>query len=116
MKRDDDFIRAMLLKIEASNEHHFVLKRTLSKTDEEKKREYHLEILSDKGFVHFDRDVFRLTSAGHDFLDAVRDDSIWKKTKETIKSSGGNATIEIVKSLALGFLKEKISKHSGIAL
>lgn len=29
-------------------------------------------------------DIFRLTWAGHDFADAIKDDTIWKKAKENV--------------------------------
>jgi hypothetical protein len=43
----------------------------------------------------------RLTWAGHDFLDAARNDAIWKKAREKIVSIGGAWTIEILKALLL---------------
>ena len=60
------------------------------------------------------QDRVRVTNLGHDYIDAIRDEGIWAKTKEVVKESGGSATIEIVKALAIGLLKNKISKHTDI--
>ena len=60
--------------------------------------------------------VFRMTNQGHDYLDAIRDNGIWTKTKAAVAETGGSATLEIVKALALGFLKKKIETHTGIQL
>jgi len=50
----------------------------------------------------------RLTSKGHDFLDASRDNSVWKKTTEFIKEKGGAFTLDIVKTLLINYTKLKL--------
>lgn len=57
---------------------------------------------------------YRLTNYGHDFLDAMRDEGIWSRTKDAVAQSGGNATLEIVKTIATGFLKKQIRDRTGI--
>lgn len=71
---------------------------------------------SEMGLATYGKHYFTVTWQGHDYLDAIRDDSIWKKTKKAVIETGGNATLEITKALALGFLKQKIEKHTGITL
>ncbi|MDD8023056.1 MAG: DUF2513 domain-containing protein [Paracoccaceae bacterium] len=61
-------------------------------------------------------DRVMITFQGHDYLDAIRDQGVWEKTKAAVAETGGNATLEIVKALALGLLKKKISQHTGIDL
>ena len=112
MKRNDDLIRELLLEMEASEEWFFVV----DYDEEDQAREYHLKLLGDMGLLSFGKHSYRLTAAGHDFLDAVRDDGLWKKTKDAVAETGGNATLEIIFSLAKGFLKKKISQHTGIEL
>src|SRR5581483_6410499 len=51
-----------------------------------------------------------LTWAGHDFLDAIKNDTVWNRTKRTIAEKGGGATVEIVKALAVTYAKA----HFGI--
>jgi hypothetical protein len=57
----------------------------------------------------------RLTWAGHDFVDAVRDPDIWRKTKNGVEATG-SFTFEILRDLAKGFIKTKIKEHTGVEL
>lgn len=41
-----------------------------------------------------------ITWAGYDFLDSVRDDSVWRETRDSIGKSVGTASFEVVKALA----------------
>lgn len=118
MKRDDDLIREILLEIEQDDDWLVIMPgRTLSAAPEERRRRYHILLLSDKGLVTSVADgTFRMTAQGHDYLDAIRDHGIWQKTKDAVAATGGNASLEIIKQLATGFLKVKISQHTGIDL
>ena len=51
---------------------------------------------------------YRLTWAGHDFVDAIRDQNIWQKTKAILLELGGSSALEIVKHLALEVAKQSI--------
>jgi hypothetical protein len=44
--------------------------------------------------------IHRLTWAGHDFLDAVRDETIWKKAKEHVLRPGASWTFDVLKQWA----------------
>ena len=57
----------------------------------------------------------RLTWAGHDYLDAVRDPEIWKQTRAGAEKVGG-FTIDLLKELAKGLIKKKIEEHTGVKL
>ena len=137
MKKDHELFRTLMLGYvddpSATVQLHF-----FQNADEnEKQIEYHIELLADAGFVvksseHIDPPgrggsirhgrrivrsfALRVTNSGHDFLDAIRDDGIWNKTKQAVAETGGSATLEIIKSLATGFLKKKIEQHTDIAL
>ena len=86
--------------------------------------QYQIDLAKQAGFLEGDyetngsvvTDLLRITFDGHDYLDAIRDEGIWNKTKQAVAETGGSATLEIVKSVAVGFLKTKIEKHTGIAL
>ncbi|WP_350614655.1 DUF2513 domain-containing protein [Pseudomonas sp. HY7a-MNA-CIBAN-0227] len=56
-----------------------------------------------------------LTPSGHDFADSVRDEKIWKMTKEGALKAGG-FTFELLGQLAKGLVKQQIEKRTGIAL
>ena len=115
MRRDDEYIRELLFKIESADEDLFYVFLTMGMPVEARKEHYHVQLLCDEGLLYQVSDsAYRLTSQGHDFIEAIRDKGIWEKTKEAVAETGGNATLEIVKTLALGFLKTKISKHTDI--
>ena len=105
MKRDLDLIRSILLRVEQSEG-----AENYDRMEEDKKVIYQVELLKEAGFIdvrshsdgHF---VRRLTWRGHDFLDAVRDDTVWNRTKEKISSTVGSASVEIVKAAAEGVTK-----------
>ena len=54
--------------------------------------------------------VSRLTWTGHDFIDAVRDDTIWKKVKENVLKPASSWTFGMITEYA----KAEIRKHLGI--
>ena len=43
----------------------------------------------------------RLTWNGHEFLDSIRDNKIWEKTKEHFSQKGIEMSFELVKSAAI---------------
>lgn len=53
----------------------------------------------------------QLTWEGHDFLDSIKNDTIWNKTKESIKSKGlelGQVSFSVLKDFAVLKAKEKL--------
>ena len=59
--------------------------------------------------------IFRLTWAGHEFADSVRDPEIWAKTKKGAEAAGG-FTVDLLKDLAKGFIKKQIEEYTGVKL
>lgn len=84
---------------------------------------YHCDLLIEAGMIKllgpmgcsvkypFDR----LTWAGHDFLDAVREPVVWAKTKQGAEAVGG-FSIDLLKDLAKGFLRKQIKELTGVQL
>jgi hypothetical protein len=90
---------------------------TLGAGKDEQRERYHVLLMMDAGLVTcVCRGIVRLTNSGHDYLEAIRDDGVWSRTRAAVAETGGSATLEIIKSLAMGFLKSKIEKHTGIQL
>ena len=54
---------------------------------------------------HFEWQPKSLTWEGHEFLDAVRHETVWAKTKEVVKSKGGSVSFEVLKELAIQTFK-----------
>ena len=49
-----------------------------------------------------------LTWAGHDFLDAARNDTIWSKAMDRAKTVGGTLSFEILKKVLDSILKGQL--------
>jgi Hypothetical protein (DUF2513) len=110
MQRDMDLIRELLLKIEADPlcdgrlpQSIYVQERTLGETD------YHLRLLDQAGYITGTRDmgnylVFSLTWEGHEFLDNIKDATIWAQTKEKAKEIPG-VGLKIVGEIASNLIR-----------
>ena len=118
MKLDMDLVRKMLLAVE-SNTHGFAPKIEIEGYTEEQIG-YHAVLLGEAGlvvtndFTSFgdkspNAEIIRLTWAGHEFIDAARENIIWEQAKEKI-SQIGSATIPVWTAV----LTEIIKKQLGI--
>ena len=99
-----DLIRQILINAEARNfengEPHELFQA--STPDEA----YQIALMKDNGLVEGDitttnlipseATIYRLTWAGHDFLDAARDNTIWKIAKEKVLKPGASWTFSIL--------------------
>ncbi len=55
--------------------------------------------------------IDRLTMAGHDFLDAAKNDTIWKKAMNTVKEKGDSVSLGVLTQLLSSLMKQ----HFGIS-
>ena len=116
MTRDDDLVRRILLDLEAHEGWRIVYERILSPEPEENRFDYHLQLLCDAGFMkQIDSFAYRMTNQGHDYLEAIRSDTIWNKTKVGAAAVGG-MTLGMMKDLAVSYLKQEVAEKLGIAL
>ena len=116
MERDKDYLRELMLAFEAQADH-IIPVADLIVFEGDRRRAGHVKLLIDEGLLESPgRGVVRITARGHDFIESIRDPGIWARTKEAVAETGGNATLDIVKQLATGFLKKKITQHTGIEL
>ncbi|PQZ91913.1 MULTISPECIES: DUF2513 domain-containing protein [Pseudomonas] len=128
MRRDMDLMRLVVLKVEEDHQgpNHLVEYEDFNHqmviegfTPDQV--EYHLKLAmqsrlfdmpGNAGWLY----IFQgLTPAGHDFADSVRDEKIWKMTKEGALKAGG-LTFELLGQLAKGLIKQQLEKHTGVAL
>jgi Hypothetical protein (DUF2513) len=59
--------------------------------------------------------IMRLKNPGHDFLAAIRNETIWEKTKVKIKDSVGTTTLELVKVVATGLASSSgLFRHASV--
>jgi predicted transcriptional regulator len=115
MKRDDDYLRQLLMRIEDYERPSYPFDLLLEATIEEKKELHHLQILCDAGYLSVnEKKHYRITNQGHDFLAVIRDDTIWQKIK-TIVAPVGGATLGIIKNVGEALLKSGISSQTGLS-
>ena len=117
MKRDMDLLREILLQVETREP-----KQPLEVKIEGRDRQEivgHVRLLEEARFVEASFTggptalVHRLTWDGHEFLDSVRDSKVWAKVTGKLKEVGGTASFDIVKALAVGYVKEKLGLGGG---
>ncbi|UXS49262.1 DUF2513 domain-containing protein [Agrobacterium tumefaciens] len=127
MRRDMDLIRALLLRFEKL---HQTIGTILFELDDKDLQfeDYdplvvaaHIRLMAEGRLI--DAKVTGqgatmlngITWAGHDFLDSVRDDRIWAKTKEGLHEAGG-FTLDLAKALAKGLLKKQLENLTGVSI
>lgn len=121
MIRNWEIIREILIKLEKMPPEQGSL--ALEDFPEEKAYEYsyHVDLLMEAGLIHGEMSqelgsqasdflALRLTWDGHEFLDSIRNDTVWNKTKTTFSKQGISMTLDLVKSVAIdiatSFLKQ----------
>jgi hypothetical protein len=111
MKRNWDTVRELLLKVEECTLPTEMVR--LSDFPKERAAEisYHMRLLMDAGLVDGQmvdtigpeaKDFLgqRLTWEGHEFLDTIRSNSVWEKTKKKFIEGGLEMSLDLVKSAA----------------
>ena len=117
MKRNKDLLRDVLFEFEGEKDWLILLPETAGMGESEWTKVGHVRLLCDAGFVaQVGNGTYRLTNSGHDYLDAIRDDGIWEKTKAAVAETGGSAGLDLVKKVATAFVKKKIEDHTGLEL
>ncbi|MGI6260162.1 MAG: DUF2513 domain-containing protein [Anaerolineaceae bacterium] len=118
MKRDLDLIKLILLEyeklpppphdideIEVSNysEDEIIYHQKLLLDDDYIIGEHFIDIVGEQSFY-----PERLTNKGHDFLEKIKNDTAWNKTKATILEKGGGFALDIVNSLITAVIKAQL--------
>jgi Hypothetical protein (DUF2513) len=113
MKRDMDLIRTILLKVEESTSLGGCQIEIPDRSPEEVY--YNARQAQDAGLIEArfaplstDFHVFRLTFAGHEFLDAARNDTQWAKAKNTVIEKTGTLTLEALKIALTMLIKQAL--------
>lgn len=119
MKRDMELVRKILFKIEDTVDNVAEYNLTIDGYSMEQVA-YHCAILNEGEYIHayqgdyasnkiYSFGVSRLTWEGHEFLDSIRADTVWYKTKEVISSKGLPLVFEIVKSVSTNIISGAIN-------
>lgn len=120
MKRDLDLLREILLEVEERGQPNELIDPQVEGRNE-LEISYHVMLASDAGLIKaLDRTaigVFRwsasyLTWAGHEFLDASRDQAIWKEAKRAAESAGETVAFDVLKKTLLELSEQRIKSNS----
>lgn len=110
MKRDLDLVRRILLHLEGGEAN------PTSFTDggfEPAVIHDHVRLMHDAGLIEADEIVpgqwwpERMTWAGHEFLDAARNEELWRETKKRVVKGGG-APFSVFHELLLSGLRARL--------
>lgn len=123
MKRDMVLVRQILLALEAQQEHRATVDLPIAGYKSIEVR-YHMLILAQAGLVDFEPErteagrmirayVFGLTWSGHEFLDAVRSNKIWRKLLRHRQAAGCPLPFDLMKTLATELLTHSAHLHKG---
>ncbi|NLG39121.1 MAG: DUF2513 domain-containing protein [Fibrobacter sp.] len=116
MKRDMDLVRLILFEVE-KNEKWDEWKDIKIEGYSQEEIYYHIMLLNEAGLIEAKILCdggkwvpYRLTWNGHEFLDASRNETVWKKVKGIMANKGGSFAFEVVKSLVISVSLEML-KH-----
>lgn len=117
MKRDFDLIRKILLYVEKNQKDYTKVIDNLEDYDNQTLM-FHCELLIDSGLLK--GKVLRvntgeghcvsngLTWEGYDYLAKIKDDTVWKNVKKTIKEQGVEFSIEVISRVATKLIEDKM--------
>ncbi len=111
MRRNWDTIRQLLSKVEECTLPTEVVRLTDFEKDQAVEISYHMELLIEAGLVDGqvvksigpevkDFCARRLTWEGHEFLDSIRNETVWRKIKKVFTDKGLDMSFDLVKSVA----------------
>ena len=128
MKRDLDLIRTILLRLESIDVpagHCIPVGPNDLETEGYSGEQvaYHIQLLKSGGFVRelgskpsrYGLNYSGLSWEGHEFLDSVRDEKVWRDTRNAVQTIGG-FTFGMVTDVAKEILSAKIKSAIGLAV
>lgn len=110
LKRNLDLLRTLLLEIEKCDDISFDSNR-LTHLSDPIAVYYHVHLLYEADFIEALSycskscpipmyKILWITNAGHDYLDSIRNNNVWSKTKSLISDSGASFALHIVQDIA----------------
>ena len=112
MKKDWTIIRQILLRLEEAPTPNTVLRPDHFEHFTQQEVAYNMRLLAEAGFIEANFQELRngsgeigaaiarrLNYSGHDLLDTIRNDTVWKKIKDTFRDKGLDMTFDLVLSV-----------------
>jgi hypothetical protein len=124
MKRDMDLVRKILMACEASDSG-FAPRQLTVEGYPPDQVSYHVMLMDQAGLLKGENlthsshttpewRVLYLTWAGHEFLEAARNDTTWNKAKGAVAGVGGMA-FDVLKTVLIGYATQKANQLLGLA-
>lgn len=122
MTRNWEIIREILLRLESTNTPNANVNANSFDESPEQEVAYNMRLLSEAGYIEArimssssgDGKInaalaLRLTNAGHDLLDTIRNESVWNKVKEKFTSNGLDMTFDLVVNVGKKIIEAMLS-------
>lgn len=121
MKRNMDLCRLILFKIEDEYKSTALSHLQIDGYDIEI-IVYHCDLLFEAGLIKSYKPTYAsdkiyffsvgaLTWEGHDFLDKIRENTMWNRTKNRIKENALPMTLEVIKTIATSLINDQLSVY-----
>lgn len=125
MKRDMELVRLILLEVEKSDRAYVDIETMACDQYPLAVIGYHVELMAAHGLL--DANVSKafggvvvggtvkaLTWEGCDYLDAIRDEGVWRRTKKAVSEAVGDTTLATIKETASMVAIQLIKANLGI--
>lgn len=110
MKRDMDLVRRILIEAQKADQH-IDIESLVCDKHPLPVMAYHVELMAVHGLLDAKVDkswgggstggtIEGLTWDGCDYLDAIRDDRVWSRTKKVVREAVGDTTLSTIKQAA----------------
>jgi Hypothetical protein (DUF2513) len=127
MKRDLDLVRKILFAMEEDEYQTSIDAERLPKIEgyNEIQILYHVNLMAQAGLIHIDKieiptmqdqkfeyNSYSISWNGHEFIDAARNDTFWKRAKDDTAKAlgvGGGAVFPVLMELLTSYLKAKLN-------
>jgi hypothetical protein len=117
MVRDWELVREILVKLESLEPQEELGAEDIEGFDN-RAVNHHLQIMMEAGLIEviesqlldrWEGKATRLTWDGHEFLDQIRSETVWRKVKDRLSKEGLSASFHAIKTLADYFVKQAIT-------
>jgi Hypothetical protein (DUF2513) len=125
MKRDLDLVRHILFQLEGegkdsgpSGPSAFGWNAFVEQGHELETIHYHVQLLHDAGLIEANEVMpgqwwpDRMTWAGHEFLDAARNEDLWQETKRRVAGRVGSAPFVLFHETLIRMSRERLERDS----
>lgn len=124
MKRNWDTVREILVMLEEKPDPKVPIQTSAFPPERLEEISYHVRLVLEAGLAQGSMirefvpgptkfAIFRLTWEGHEFLDSIRNDTLWNKVKGKLLEAGLNVTVDWIKTTAVAIGNGWITKGMG---